>query len=139
MITEEIKNIKSGKGDLRKFGITMGIVLLLLGGFSWWCGKDFYIYPIGIAAIFFFLGLVFPPLLKPINKIWMSLAILMSWFMTRVILGILFYAGITPISFLAKLFSKDFLMLNFDKDSKNSYWIPKERRKVEKTDYERQF
>ncbi|TVL99231.1 MAG: hypothetical protein CV087_18880 [Candidatus Brocadia sp. WS118] len=139
MINEEIKNIKCGKGDLRKFGITMGIVLLLLGGFSWWRGKDFYIYFLTISAVFFFFGLVFPTLLKPINKLWMSLAILMSWFMTRVVLGILFYAGITPIGFLSRVFGKDFLKLKFNKNTERSYWVPKERREVEKTDYERQF
>lgn len=139
MIIEEIKNIKGGRKELRKFGITMGIVFALFAGFSWWRGKDFYIYILILSATFIFSGLTMPSLLRPINKIWMSLAILMSWLMTRVILSILFYLGITPIRLLARLFGKDFLGIKFDKNAADSYWIPKERRKLEKIDFEKQF
>lgn len=139
MIVEEIKNIKSGKDDLRKFGITMGVVFLLFGGFSWWRGKDYYSYFFILSAAFIFLGLIIPFILKPIHKFWMTLAILMSWFMTRAILGVLFYLGIAPIGFMARLFGKDFLGLKFDKNTADSYWIPKERRKLERTDFEKQY
>ena len=138
MIIEEIKNIKSGKGELRKFGITMCIVIALFGGFSWWRGKDYYSYLFILSAVFFFLGLVTPFLLKPVHKIWMTLAILMSWFMTRVILSVLFYLGLTPMGFLARLFGKDFLGLKFNKNTTHSYWIPKEKVK-DRNNYERQF
>ncbi len=34
MILEEIKNIKSDKKELRKFGYTIGIAFLIIGGIS---------------------------------------------------------------------------------------------------------
>jgi len=138
MIREEIRNIKSGKKELRKFGITMGVVLMLLGGFSWWREKEYYFWFLIPSALFVFLALIVPVALKPINKIWMTLAVLMSWVMTRVLLGILFYLGITPMSFFARLFGKDFLDIKFDKNV-NSYWILTEKRRIEKSDYEKQF
>lgn len=137
MIQEEIKNIKSGRPELRKFGITMGIVFAIFGGFSWWRGKDYYSYFLILSSVFIFLGLIIPFLLKPVHKTWMALAVLMSWFMTRVILSLLFYIGITPISFLARLLGKDFLGQKFNKQITKSYWIPKE--KVEEKNYEKQF
>ncbi|MBM2832873.1 MAG: hypothetical protein HW406_34 [Candidatus Brocadiaceae bacterium] len=137
MITEEINNIKSGRHELRKFGITIGIVLLLVGGFAWWRGKDYYFYFLGTSELFLFLALVTPSVLKPINKIWMTLAILMSWVMTRVILCILFYLGITPIGLLARLFKKDILGIKFSNQTACSYWIPKE--KLKESNCERQF
>ena len=139
MINEEIRNIKSGRKELRKFGLTMGIVLGLLGGFTWWRDKDYFYYFSIISALFFFFAVAFPSVLKPVNKAWMALAILMSWVMTRVILSLLFYLGITPMGFLARLFGKDFLGLKFNKNTVKSYWIPKERRKFERADYGRQF
>ena len=137
MILEEIKNIKSGKRELRKFGITMSAVLLLLGGLSWWHGKDYCFYFPCLAGAFMFLALVIPSFLKPINKMWMTLAILMGWVMTRITLSILFYLGITPMGFIARLFGKDFLGLKFNKQTAKSYWIPKE--KVKDQNYEKQF
>jgi len=138
MISEEIKNIKSGRSELRKFGITIGIVLGLLGGFFLWRGKTYYSTFFIISILFLFLGLVLPVLLKPIQKIWMVLAILMGWFMTRIILIILFYLIVTPIGLLARLFGKDFLNTKFNKNP-DSYWISKKTITFDKRNYENQF
>ncbi|MBW2569610.1 MAG: hypothetical protein JRE47_09625 [Deltaproteobacteria bacterium] len=138
MIVEEIKNIKSGKSDLRKFGITMGVVLILLGGLFLWRDKDYYIYPFIIAAAFIILGLAVPGILKPVHKVWMTISIILGWIMTRVILSLLFYLVVTPTRCLARLSGKQFLDLKIDKNV-SSYWISKEKQKLNKADYEKQF
>jgi hypothetical protein len=138
MILEEIRNIKSEKSDLRKFGITIGIALGLLGGLLWWKGKDTYIIFEIIASIFILLGLALPVLLKPLQKAWMTLAVILGWFMTRVILSILFYLVFSAIGLGARLLGKGFLDLKMD-DSKNSYWIKRPRKKFQRDDYERQY
>lgn len=138
MIIEEIKNIKSGKSNLRQFGITMGIVLILFGGLFLWRDKDYYIYLFIIATVFMILGLAVPFVLKPIHKAWMTISIILGWIMTRVILSILFYLVVTPTSWLARLFGKQFLDLKIDKNAR-SYWIPKKELKLNKADYEKQF
>ena len=138
MIVEEIKNIKSGKKELRQFGLTVGIVFALLATALWWRGRTSHPYFFIISAILIIPALFMPSILKPLHKVWMTFAILMSWIMTRLILGILFYVGLTTMGLVARLFGKDFLRLKFDKKA-SSYWILKERRKFEKSDYERQF
>jgi hypothetical protein len=138
MIVEEIKTIKSSKSDLRQFGITMGIVLILFGGLFLWRNKDYYIYLFIIAAAFIILGIAVPFVLKPIHKVWMTISIILGWIMTRVILSVLFYLVVTPTSWLASLFGKQFLDLKIDKNAR-SYWIPKKELKLNKADYEKQF
>ena len=138
MIFKEIKDIKSGKKELRQFGITVGIVLGLLGGLFLWREKEGYFYFFILSAALLCLGIVVPILLKPIYKAWMTLAIHMGWFITRVILIILFYLIITPIGLLAKLFGKDFLSRKFDKTA-GSYWIIRKSTGFDKRSYENQF
>ena len=138
MIIEEIKKIKSEKKDLRQFGITMGIVLALLGGLLLWREKDYYFYFLMLSIAFFFIGLALPVLLKPIHKIWMTLAILMGWVVTRVIMIALFYLVVTPIGLLTRLCGKDFLNIKSEKNV-NSYWIPRKTIKADKKKYENQF
>jgi len=135
MITEDIK---SGKSELRKFGIILGIFFGLLGGLFLWREKDYYFYFFIISGAFLVLGLAVPILLKPIHKIWMTLAILMGWLMTRVILIVLFYLVVTPISVLGRCFNKKFLELTFNQDM-DSYWIPQKTSKFQKGNYEKQF
>ncbi|MEJ2613985.1 MAG: hypothetical protein P8Z35_03420 [Ignavibacteriaceae bacterium] len=81
MIIDEIKNIKETKKDLKKFGITVGTVLILIAAVLFWNQKDGYIY-FGIIGILLVLaGLIKPVILRPLNKAWMTLAILMGWVM----------------------------------------------------------
>ena len=138
MLIEDIKNIKSGKKELRQFGITMGIVLLLMGPFLWWRGREWYPYVIVIALAFFVLGLVLPALLKPLHKLWMTLALVLGWCVTGVIMMVVFYLVVTPLSLVARWCGKDFLHTKFEKDAQ-SYWIPKENITRDKKTYENQF
>ncbi|MHC4596363.1 MAG: SxtJ family membrane protein [Planctomycetota bacterium] len=138
MIIEEIKNIASGKSELRKFGITVGTFLGLLGGLFLWREKEYYFYFLIFSAALLFLGTVAPILLRPIHKVWMILAVLLGWVMTRIILSVLFYLVVTPIGLLAKLFGKSRLNLAFDK-SAESYWRFKDNTRQETSDYEKQF
>jgi hypothetical protein len=138
MIIEEIKSIKSGKRELRQFGITIGIVLGLLGLLFLWREKEWFSYLLIVSIVFLSIGLVLPLLLKPVHKIWMVLALLIGWLVTRVIIIVLFYLVVTPIGLLARLFGKDFLDTKIDRDV-NSYWIPRKTIKVDKRNYENQF
>ena len=138
MLKEEIKNIKEEKTDLRKFGITIGIVFLIISLTLYFLLKNSYIY-FGFAGIvLLLLGKFIPKALKIINKIWMALAIILGWFMSRVILIVLYYVIITPIGFFLKLIGKDFLHLKIDKNSQ-SYWEIRKKNITEQIDYERQF
>ena len=138
MLLDEIKNIKSEKKDLRNFGITFGVVLGLLSGLLWWKGKDTYSVFVILSIVFFLFGLVLPSLLKPLQKAWMMFAVIMGWFMTRLILSILFYIVFTFIGLVSRLFGKEFLKLTIDKSNK-SYWIAREPVPFTKERYEKQF
>ena len=138
MITEEIKNIKSDKKELRKLSLVIGIFLGLLGGLSWWRSTGHYPWLFVVAMAFLLIGFVRPMLLKPIHKAWMTLAILMGWVVTKIILSVLFYLIVTPIGLSIRLLGKDILDLEFSDDT-DSYWIPRKEVKKDRSDYERQF
>ena len=138
MIIDEIKNIPSDKLTLKKFGITIGIVLILLAVFLLYYNNSSYVIWGSLGILFILTGFVFPIVLKPLQKFWMTLAIILGFVMTRVILSILFYLILTPIGFAAKLFGKKFLDLKFEK-SKQTYWNYRKISQYEKIDTERQF
>ena len=138
MILEEIKRIKSDRKDLRNFGITMGIALGVIGGLLLWRDKPSYFYCVIAAVAFLLSGFVFPAVLKPFQKVWMTISILMGWFMTRVILIILFYGILTPIGLIGRLCGKDFLDIKLNKKAP-SYWVPRDKQEYDKKSYEQQF
>ena len=135
---EEIKNIKSEKSDLRKFGIIVGIVLLIIAGFFFLKEKESFQLFLTIGTVLFVTGIVIPFTLKPIYWVWMVFSTILGWFMTRVILSLLFYVVFTPIGLIARLFGKQFLGLKMD-HSKQSYWNMKTVEASNTQNYEKQF
>lgn len=138
MLKEEIKHIDKSDKAVKKTSVTVGIVLLIITFILWYFGKSTFVYFGAIGGMFIILSYLAVQLLRPFHRLWMSLALTMGWFMSRVILIILFYLVITPIGLIAKLFAKRFLELKIDKSAK-SYWEKRENIIKQPVDYERQF
>ena len=135
---EEIKSIKSEKSDIRKFGITIGILLVVIAGFLFWKEKESFQILFTFGVTLCILGIVIPFILKPIYWVWMIFATILGWIMTRVILCLLFYIIITPIGLIPRFFGKQFLELRWDK-SKESYWNFRTNEHLQNENYEKQF
>lgn len=139
MLKEEIRNIKSGKKELKQFGFLMTVVFGIL--FVWfWRAKDWIEPGLVIASgIFFSVTLLNAQLLKPIQKIWMILALLIGFVMAKVILSIFFYLVLTPLAFIAKISGHSFLTTRSPRGSKTTNWVPKAKDARGLERYEAQF
>jgi len=122
VIADELAAVKSGPRDLRKFGITMAVAFAAIGALFIWRGASEARWLFWLSGAFLLLGLVAPVILRPVQKVWMAFAITLGWVMTRVILVLVFYVGITPIAFIARLVGKRFLDLGFEPE-RESYWV----------------
>jgi hypothetical protein len=138
MIIEEIRKLKTGERELRKFGWLIGGVLSALAIIMWLRHKSYFPYFLapGIALIVF--GFLLPKALKYIYIAWMSVAIALGFVVSNVILTIFFFFMITPIGLITRLLGKDFLTLKIDREAP-TYWIPRERARKTPAEYERQF
>ena len=137
-ICEDIKQLKTRDRDLRKFGLMVGGVLIVIGLLFLFRHKTrtpYFVWP-GAALVVF--GAILPRTLKWIYIAWMSVAFVLGFVMAHVILTLLFLLVITPIGLVARLVGKDFLSLKLDRAAK-SYWIPRESKTKSAADYERQF
>ena len=135
---DEIKHIKTGKEDLRSFGVIIGIILLLVAGFLFYREKESFQTFLYIAGAFIGFGLIIPIILKPIYIVWMTFAVVLGWFMTRFILSLLFYVIITPIGVVLRIFGKDFLEIK-KQSVQGSYWNQRDSNIEKNQNYEKQF
>lgn len=138
MLREEIKSIKGTKPELRKFGLTIGIFLLVIAAFLFWKQRPSFPYFAYIGGGFALLGLIVPILLKPIYKVWMSFAVVMGFIMTRLILTVLYFGMFTPIALLTKLLGKDLLEERWDKNAA-TYWVKRPATKFDPKSAENMF
>ena len=135
---EEFKHIDRSVESLRSFGRTVGIVFALIGAFQFFTDRALYPYFLGIGLLLIVLGLLAPTVLRPIYLVWMGFAVVMGFIMTRVILTILYFLVLTPISLLAKVAGTRFMMLKPD-SSQPTYWNQRERKPTDPEIYEKQF
>jgi len=135
---DEIKKIKSGRNELRNFGLTIGLILFIIAGVLFFKEKDIYVTLSYFAGGFISLGVIYPRILKPIYFVWMSFALVLGWVMTRVILSLLFFVIISFLRFFAGILGKEFLDLNRSNQS-NSYWNYRDSKIENNQDYEKQF
>jgi hypothetical protein len=138
VIAGELKAVRSEPGDLRKFGITMAVAVAVVGAFLLWRGRWEPAYFFWVAGAFLLLALVAPVVLRPVQRVWMAFAIVLGWVMTRVILVVLFYVGVTLIALIARLVGKRFLDLGFE-PARASYWINRPAPDRGKERYRSQF
>ena len=66
----------------------------------------------------------------------MGIAFILGWFMSRILISVIFYMALTPISFLGRLFNKKWMDIDYSRKS-NSYWIPRDKNKT--VDYKKMY
>jgi hypothetical protein len=138
MIRDEIKQLKTGARDLRKFGLLVGVVFALIGVALLLRHRAAAPYFLSAGALLILPGLIVPRVLKPVYLAWMTLAILLGFVVSGILLILLFFLVITPIGWVARCLGNDFLNLKLDRTAA-SYWRPRERRAKSPAEYERQF
>ena len=110
------------KSTNRSFGLLFFIVFFILGIWPLKNGANLNIYLISISGIFLILGLVNSKLLSPFNKSWIKLGEVLGMIIAPIVMAIVYFIFLTPISFLVRLVGKDLLSLKFNK-KENTYWI----------------
>ena len=138
MLLQEIKNIQATKKVLRSFGILLSIFLSILGGVSLWKGGTTYFYFFPSAIVALSISIIFPKALKFIYIPWMTVATVIGWVVTRVILTIFYYLVMTPFGLIAKILGKDLLDEKIESGRK-SYWVQRDKKTILKEDLEHQF
>ena len=114
------------KSSNRSFGILFFIVFLILGLWPFKTGETVNYYLLIVSGIFLVLGIINSKLLTPLNKFWIKLGEVLGLVVAPLVMLIIFFALITPLSFLIKITGKDLLSLKFNKSS--SYWIDKKNK-----------
>lgn len=139
MIREDFQALKTGRKELRNFGLLVGGVLAAIGLWLTFRQHPWAAWMLWPGATLFAFGAVAPTLLKRPYLAWMFFALVLGFIVSHLILGVFFFCVITPVGWAARLAGKDFLRLRRNPQAP-SYWIPREHPGPKTpADYERQF
>ena len=107
----------------RSFGIVFFIFFLIVSLYPLLNENELRLWALIISLIFLVLGLIDSIILTPLNKSWFKFGILLGKIVSPIVMGVVFFLVVTPISLIMKLFGKD--ILNIKKNKKQTYWIEK--------------
>ena len=109
------------KNSNRSFGLLFFVVFFLIGIWPLFKENDYRLWSLIISIIFLILGLLNSKLLEPLSNLWIKFGEILGKIIAPIVMMIVFFIVLTPLSFVVKLFGKDLLKIKFDKQ--NSYWI----------------
>jgi len=99
---------KGPKNPERSFGVSVGIVLLVIAAALVWRGRVGRAEILGaVGAVLLVCGLVHPPILRVPSALWWRFSRALGHVNARVLLTVLFSVVLTPLSVVWRLTGKD--------------------------------
>jgi len=113
----------------RSFGLLFFVVFLILGLWPLKNSLDPNLYLISISAVFLILGLINSKILSPLNKLWIKFGEILGMVIAPLVMALVYFIVLTPVSLIVRIFGKDLLGLKFLKQ-KDSYWINRKKKRL---------
>ena len=110
----------------KSFGLLFFVIFLIIGLWPLKNGESLNIYFIIASVVFLILGLLNSKLLSPLNKSWIKLGEILGIIIAPIVMALVYFVILTPISIIVRVFGKDLLGLKFLKE-KETYWIKRKK------------
>ena len=110
----------------KSFGLLFFVVFLILGLWPLKNGESLNLYFITVSVVFLILGLLNSKFLSPLNKSWIKLGEILGFIIAPIVMALVYFVILTPVSIIVRVFGKDLLGLKFLKE-KDTYWIKRKK------------
>lgn len=106
----------------RKFGWFFASIFTFIAIYTCW--KQYNVFAASaliLSVLFTAVTIISPQLLSPINRLWYDIGMILGRIISPIVLGTIFFAMITPISLILRIFGRDELKMK--KRSLDTYWV----------------
>ena len=118
-----MNNRKIKIGSNKSFGFVFTILFTIIGLWPLFNDEIINTTFIYLAFILFLITIIKSDYLSLFNKIWFKFGLLLGGLISPIVMAVIFFFIITPISLILKIIGKD--VLNIKKNNNKSYWIIK--------------
>ena len=108
-------------GSEFSFGLVFTAFFALIGLVPLVHGGKIRVWSLVVSLAFLITTLTYPKLLGPLNRLWFKFSLLLHRIINPVILGVIFFAIITPLGVLTRKAGGKLLTLGYDPKA-SSYW-----------------
>ena len=113
------------KTSEKSFGILFFIVFFLVAIWPLLNSDSIRLWSLAVSFAFLIIAFLKQELLKPLNNSWIKFGEMLGKIISPIVMALIFFLILTPLSLIIRIFGKDLLKIKFSKD--NSYWIKREK------------
>ncbi|KAB2880332.1 hypothetical protein F9K33_05875 [bacterium] len=137
-IRYEIHEMVCDTKTVKKFGIIFSLILTVIGVWLWYKHSELWVWFAASGGLMMLTAFATTTLLIPLYKGMTILSIVIGYFVSRIILTIMFFILFAPIGLFMRLIRNDILDKKINRKLP-SYWFKKEHTPFSKEKYERLF
>jgi hypothetical protein len=140
MSHEDLSRGSSGVelGSDRWFGLVISVALAIIGVLPLRHGEPPHLWALLCALVFAALAMLAPNRLRPLNKLWFKLGTTLHKITNPIIMGVVFFGVLVPVSIIFRMRGIDPLGLSFDRGA-SSYWHVRKPCEGQSIDMRKQF
>ena len=112
-------------GSERSFGLVFFCFFSIIATLPLLSGETPRAWAAAVSLVFLALAFVLPNTLKPLNKLWFKIGLLLGKIVSPVVMLLLFFLTVLPTGIIMRLFGKDLLNKKIDR-SAPSYWVKRD-------------
>ena len=106
----------------KKFGLFFSAIFVLIAVYLYLKFRvEFAVFALITSTLFAIAAFLTPQVLSPLNRLWFCLGLLLGKIVSPIVLALIFFVLITPVSFVTRLFGRDELKMK--KRNVESYWV----------------
>ncbi len=106
----------------RAFGVVFAAVFTVIAAWPLLHGGGVRVWSLVVAGVFLGTALVYPPLLRPLSRVWLWIGSVLHRIVSPIVLAVVFFLVVLPTGLLMRLFGKRTVPTGADPD-RDSYWI----------------
>ena len=117
--------METKKNSTKSFGILFFIVFFVIGVWPVFNSENLRLWSIILSFLFLISGLTNANFLNPLNRTWIKFGEILGKIIAPVVMFLIFFVLITPLSFVIRIFGKYLLKTRLSNET--SYWIKREK------------
>ncbi len=131
-VRDELDTLNQSTKQIRQFSTIMLVAFAALWYYALQNHFDWLATISILFFIFFLSGFRCGSSVRFVHKYWMALAFGIGWFVSRLLLSLIYFVIVTPIGLISRMLGKKFIEAGFEK-SKSSYWKKRINPKIDYT------
>jgi hypothetical protein len=122
---ERFEQEEMAAGSDRSFGLVFAAVFVIVALWPLISGSGPRLWALAVAAGFLAAAIVRPGLLRPLNRVWFKIGLLLHHVVTPIVMGLIFVLGVLPTALVLRMRGMDPLRLDPRRRGKTN-WVVRE-------------